>query len=239
MIKQFMIVSSLIFFVSVQPTLAGTWRDDFEDGDLNGWKVIYNRDTTEWDVEDGKLSARFKVRGEVADGSSISMEPAEWRDYTLEASVELVQKLGGHTEMGFGVRTDPSNGRCYTFVLHFVDNNLEINRHTSWFGYQKLKIEPYAISEDTWYRLKCSILGDHLSFYIDDELCAEVDAEEPVFKDGTVAIYVLNVHMLIDDIVITGDDVPDGGSVQMGEEVEPGGKLAATWGGIKFHASNG
>jgi hypothetical protein len=41
---------------------------------------------------------------------------------------------------------------------------------------------------------------------------------------------MLNVHMLIDDIVITGDDVPDGGSVQIGEEVKPVGKLAATWG---------
>ncbi len=234
MIKQFIILSSLVFFVSAQLALAGTWRDDFEDDNLDDWKVTYNPGTTEWDVEDGKLSARFKVRGEVADGSSISMEPAEWRDYTLEASVKLVQKLGGHMEMGFGVRADPSNGRCYTFVLHFVDNNLEINRHTSWFGYQKLKIEPYAISEDTWYRLKCSILGDHLSFYINDELCAEVDAEEPVFKDGTVAIYVLNVHMLIDNIAITGDDVPDGGSpVQIERDVKSGGKLATTWGEIK------
>ena len=97
-------------------------------------------------------------------------------------------------------------------------------------------VEEYDPAEDTWYRLKCSILGDHLSFYIDDELCAEVNAEEPVFKSGTVGIYVLNVHVFIDDIAITGDDIPDGGSVQMGEEVESGDKLAATWGGMKFPA---
>jgi len=39
--------------------------------------------------------------------------------------------------------------------------------------------------------------------------------------------------------LITGDDVPDGGSVHIGEEVRPGGKLAATWGRMKFHAFNG
>jgi hypothetical protein len=51
---------------------------------------------------------------------------------------------------------------------------------------------------------------------------------------------MLDVHVLIDDIIITGDDVPDGGSpVQIEGDVKSGGKLATTWGGMKFHVFNG
>ena len=56
------------------------------------------------------------------------------------------------------------------------------------------------------------------------------------FTSGTLTLCVCDVHVLIDDIVITGDGVPDGGSVQMEEEVKPGGKLTATWCEAKFPA---
>ena len=39
MIRQLTIVSLILCFVSTLSTHAGTWRDDFEDGNLDDWVI--------------------------------------------------------------------------------------------------------------------------------------------------------------------------------------------------------
>ena len=235
MIKQFIVVSSLVFFVSVQPALTGTWRDDFEDGDLDGWATRGILGAGEFEIQNGRLSALDR-----GGASAIWLEAGDWEDYTAEASVCLVEKFpSDDREMAMVLRANMVALNGYWFCLQFAGGNyafdeLQIWKITAFANREKRVAKRYELSEDKWYRMKCSITGDHLSFYLDNELHFEIDVAG--FTSGTLTLCVCDVHMLIDDIVITGDDIPDGGSAKMGEEVEPGDKLAATWGGMKFPA---
>lgn len=51
------IVVIFVCFVVTSPILAGTWRDDFEDGNLNGWEGVDQF----WVVENGECSAEFNA----------------------------------------------------------------------------------------------------------------------------------------------------------------------------------
>jgi len=218
----------LPLFAILASAQAGTWIEDFNDGNLDGWKSAMSPASAEWNIENGQLAARFKTVAGIGSTSSICMEPSEWKDYAVEASVWLTQKLGGHMEMGLGLRVDSTAGNGYMFILHYVDNHIQITKNTAFFTIEKLLVKPYELSENTLYRMKCSVVGDHLSFYINDELCAEIDDSR--FKRGTFGIYILNVHVIIDDIIITGDDIPDKGPSQT---VDHRGKLATIWGKLR------
>ena len=63
MIRQLTIVPLLMLYISTPLTLAGIWRDDFDDGNLDGWEVILNPGTAKWSVEEGELSAKFLAPG--------------------------------------------------------------------------------------------------------------------------------------------------------------------------------
>ncbi len=217
----------LVFLIPISAQ-AGTWVEDFEDGNLDGWTVSGGG---EWSIQDGKLSGRFIGGGGLP--SVIRMEPSAWKDYTVEAKVFLLEKLGGHPEMAFCLRLNPVAWHAYGFCLHFANNHAEIYRHRGFNAgaIQRLASNPRQMSDNTWYKVKCSVSGNHLSFYIDDELCAELD--DPGLESGTVAIYISNMHVLIDDIVITGNDIPDQGLAQNSKSVKPLDKLAATWADVK------
>ena len=169
----------------------------------------------------------------------IWMEPSEWRDYTFEASVFLVERFFiGHHEMSLCVRTISQDLRCYGFALQFAGGNyasdqLQINRILGGaFNVTHFVRKDYEILDNVWYRLKGSAIGNRLNFYVNNELHLQLDLENPVLESGTVAMYVSGSHILIDDVVITGDDVPDGGSLPA-VNIKARGKLATTWAEIK------
>ena len=59
MIWRFAVVVLVMCFLSTPPILAGTWKDDFEDGDFDGWEV-YNAEPEEiWEVEDGECIGQW------------------------------------------------------------------------------------------------------------------------------------------------------------------------------------
>lgn len=219
----------LLISLSAVTAVAGTWVDDFEDGNLDGWTIVGGG---EWIIKDGKLSGKFAVDFVP---SVVHLAPSKWKDYTLEASVCLLEKFGNHPEMAFCTRLDPSTWNAYGFCLHFVDNNVEINRHSGLNagGIQKLSSKFHPLLQNTWYNIKCFLSGNHISFYINDELCIEID-DNPGLESGTLAIYVSSVHVLVDDIFITGDDIPDHGLPQGSKSLESLGKLTATWASVKF-----
>jgi hypothetical protein len=239
MIKQFIIVFSLIFLVFAQSALPGTWRDDFEDGNLDGWAKRDIIGVGEFEIQNGGLSALNE-----GGTSAIWLEGSDWQDFTAEASVCLLEEFPANDrEMSIVLRADMANLNGYWFCLQFAGGNyafdeLQIWKITGFPNFAKQVAKRYELSEDKWYRMKCSIAGDHLSFYLDNELHCEADVAG--FTSGTLTLCVCDVHVLIDDIVVTGDDVPDGGSpVQIEGDVKSGGKLATTWGGMKFYTFNG
>ena len=207
------------------PVYAGVWVDDFEDGNSDGWVVSGGG---EWIVQDGKLSGKF-AGGFVA--SIIYLEPTIWKDYTLEAMVCLMQRFG-HTEVSLCLRSNVPLGNAYAFCLHYVTNQVEIYCYRGW-AIQELLSKPYTLLENTWYKVKCSASGNHLSFYIDGKLCIEID--DASLANGSVAFYIVDSHLLIDNMIITGDDIPDVGPRAEKSVAPIVNALATTWGNVKHN----
>ena len=61
MIRRVTIVGLIICYVVISFVFAGTWRDDFEDGDLEGWESPDPNPGPEekWGVEDGECSGQW------------------------------------------------------------------------------------------------------------------------------------------------------------------------------------
>ena len=80
-----------------------------------------------------------------------------------------------------------------------------------------------------WYRIKIDVVGDKISFYIDGEL--KLEKNDNLHPLGGVILYAYHAIVEFDNVVITGDDIPDGDP--SGYAVEPEARLATTWGAIK------
>ena len=86
-----------ILLVSIS-AWAGTWRDDFNDGDLDGWKMYKGiwegkliPDEGNWRVEDGVV-----IGGEEVPDTWHALNVSEgwsWSDYTAEVSVKFPKPL--------------------------------------------------------------------------------------------------------------------------------------------------
>ena len=81
---------------------------------------------------------------------------------------------------------------------------------------------------DNWYRLRIDTKGNEISFYIDDALVLQKNDNS--HKSGGVSLYVYHAIVEFDNVVITGDGIPNGGS---GFAVTPKGRLATAWGKMR------
>ncbi len=82
---------------------------------------------------------------------------------------------------------------------------------------------------DTWYPVKMVAKDNHFKLYFNDELVTSFDDADTI--SGKVRLSAITCHVHFDDVVITGENVPDIGP--SGMAVSAKGKLAATWGNVK------
>ena len=88
---------------------------------------------------------------------------------------------------------------------------------------------PGTHSLGKWYRLKVQTMGNEISFYVDDKLVHE--HKDNFNPSGGVLLWSFDAVAEFDNVVITGDEVPDVGP--SGYAVEPGAKLSTAWGWLK------
>ncbi|MBM3240319.1 DUF1080 domain-containing protein [Candidatus Poribacteria bacterium] len=208
------------------PSLAGMWRDDFEDGDYDGWWQSAGT-PGKWVVEDGEVSG--EVTGNVS-GELVTGKP-KWRDYTIECKIKF---LGGGMRYGGMVARYQDTIRSYWFFLLV---GVGAQGGLSTVGPLEVKqAQQFPVEFGTWYKLKLEVDKNDFKFYVGDKLLIEFN--DNTFDSGLVGLFVIDAHVHFDDVIITGPEIPDGGywdpAKHPGEKaVEPKGKLAATWGEIK------
>jgi len=213
-------------FMLALPSLAGTWRDDFEDGDYDGWWQSAGT-PGKWVVEDGEVSG--EVTGN-ASGELVTGKP-KWRNYTIECKIKI---LGGGMRWGGMVARYQDTIRTYLFCL-VVGIGAEGALSTVGFM-ERNQVQQFPVELDTWYKLKLEVDKNDFKFYVGDKLLIELN--DRTFDSGIVGLIVLDAHVHFDDVIITGPEIPDGGywdsaKHPKGKAVEAKGKLAATWGEIK------
>ena len=260
MVSRTTIVGLIICCMAVLPAFAGTWRDDFEDGNedgnLDGWQRADPPIGAEkWDVENGELSGQYVQAGAngwpmgriprcsavqvKAENEQVKAEnAASWKDYSVVCRVKFVKNLGGGSFFAIFFRSSLFGaGAQNNYLVSIwpgekrVIFDAVVNGGEN--GRPPFAVVPLDIAEDTWYKLKVIAEGDHFEFHVDDELIGSFDDDS--FPSGTVWLAVRNAHVHFDDVVITGPEIPGGGP---GFAVTSQSKIATMWGSVKGGGQN-
>ena len=230
MIRLFTVVISVMYLVSTSPILAGTWVDDFGDGNLDPWQLENPpMEGSVWNVENGECSGQYaNAPAGICSALELRVEnAATWGDYSVVCNVKLVENFGGGF---FGIFFRAAPGwEVQKDYLAYVDLDAKKIAFRK-DGIQKLSESPlpFNITEGIWYKLEVIAEGEHFEFYIDDDLTGSFDDNS--YPSGTIWLTVRNAHAHFDDLVITGPEIPDGGP---GFAVTYQNKLATMWGGVK------
>ena len=225
---------------------AGTFIETFNDDDLEEWQELVQEDKEPgtWEVIDRELHA-VSVD---AWPRLLTIGNKKWEDYTIEVDVKPLEKHGLASiviaarikgswlvfcEIGdrlFGI----PNALCRTGDFHTNQSQL-------------LYIGNYPLLKlNDWSTLKLSVKGETFIFSINDEKITEtggrfafVLAGRAIFEakvgrldgllTGGAGFGVANYNANFDNVIITGEDIPDKGTLP----VVSRGKLATTWGNLK------
>ena len=255
MIRRITIAVLTTFCIAIQPAFAGTWRDDLEDGNLDGWKMYklewmgpaFMPNEGNWRVENGIVIGED---GNKAMAYGLYMGEASWTDYTAEVSVKLSKELkncGTWTTVWLGVWGQELPYMNYFLGMqHYAGNNpiqmengntvappgeaaggIICPKDPSAATHKLLKIFLETNTSD-WYRLRVTVIGNLITCFIDEKQVSEfTDLRYPT---GCVAFSTTGVVAMFDDFMVTGPEIPNGGP---GFAVTPRNKLATMWGSIK------
>jgi hypothetical protein len=231
MIKQIVIITLSVYFTLCSSSIAGTFRDDFEN-EKDFLKDKQDRVATPWGEDIGSYSwEKGSVKGTNLGSNTCYLlitGDYKWEDYTVECKVNLIRSDNG---VGMVIRRpciDCNSG--YWFGLSVA------NRATITYSNGILASSQFEVKLDTWYSFKAIAQGEKLEFYIDGKQIAE--AKDGTYAAGKAGFFACNNCIaLFDDFVMTGPEVKDGGhwnpKAHSQIDVNTKDKLTATWGRIK------
>ena len=226
------IVITFAFSLLVISAYGGTYVDNFEDGDFDGWEAIdYKSQGGQWAVENGVLTCRRPSLWY----SLLRFGEGGWRNYSIECDAKMVQTLNAMHSIGLVLRLpkeiEGESARPYVDFSLWENKTANIAVWTSKVNLTQLNIasKGFGFQIDQWYHLKAVANEEDFEFYIDEELLVSLsDARAP---SGFVSLEAGGVIAHFDNIVITGDDIPGNTSKAV---VSSSGKLAASWGQLRI-----
>lgn len=243
MLKISTISFSVFIFVSIflSSALSGTWVDNFDDGDLDGWHIYVFDDFAFKEIFN--VEKKCKVENGIVIigdenpniGHGVSMIKPEscftWTDYTAEVSFRLPKPMrntpNGSLVQIF-VRTKPNSISCYSLgIWNFNGEFAVASIITDWNDITVAKI-PFSAEANIWYRLKMTTDGNLISCFVDEKKITEfVDNNHPT---GAAGFGAEGVVTEFDNFIVSGPEVPGN---RIGQSVDPSGKLSTTWANIK------
>jgi hypothetical protein len=220
LVKASLLIISVIFS---SLSLAGTYIENFDDGDFDGWEILNVKGgVSEWKVENGILKC---TRNNVWI-SSIVFGEEEWRNYSIECDAKMIQVLDPQLHaMGVDLRRmdDLSIVWCaigdstkWALLEVWLNGNNPAKHGDKRFDFQI----------DQWYHLKGVANEGNFEFYVDGELF--VSLSDSSLPTGRVGLSAGSCVAQFDNVVITGDDVPNNTAA-----VSASGRLTAKWGQLR------
>jgi hypothetical protein len=211
-----------ILFLAALPVWAGTFRDDFEDGNIDGWQQFWPKGEVIWKVVDGELECARQEQW----STEILTGEFTWTDYTVEADVKLLEDYGPGdfdivvrattNENGYAFLIGDWVGEPSVYVQLLPDLDMKV-------------VKPFdPLKLDKWHHLKIEAIGDKFTLWINDEKVVEY--QDDTYQRGMVGFGLANYTARFDNVVITGPDVPDVMPPTWKEQpVEARNKLTTTW----------
>ena len=216
-------VSAVCAFLlgSVLSASGGTWRDDFEDGDFEGWTTLGG----EWSIKDGVVVCK--------NGSSdvviLFIGEPTWRNYTVTFDGK-VESHSGRYSIGGLVRYDEVKiADAYYCIGNEPVGGGERAETGIVAGGKFLGIvrdHNFSLKVGKWSNFRTHLDGTKIDFFLDNELAISTDySNQPIPPSGKFALWTrFTDEAHFDNVVITGDDI---------RPIQPKSKLTNTWGRIK------
>jgi pectate lyase len=200
---------------------AGIWRDDFDDGNLNGWNMatclwaqnLVTPDSGNWVVENGAVAGGDD---DVSTRYDLYTGDTSWTDYVAEVSIKLMEDLQlcpHHTGVWLGVRGQEGDKLGLgSYALGLVNaygvESAEVLTYDDG-QFSDIQRIAFPVEVNTWYRLKMEVSGDQIRAYVDDTMVGEYQSDR--FTSGPVIIGANGIRAMFDDLEVTGIGIPDGG----------------------------
>ena len=254
---KWLLIALLIVIAPLSVAYSGTFLDDFHDRNLDGWHLWTHPPGIALPVafKDGYLVIDTRIeKNELPEGffKLVSLElttgnAEDWNSYTLTCRVRFAEAPQEEGAI-FSVRVRRGKGHFdapaeQAMLVLPADQHIQIStippdakrnpakelkgiivRET--FGLKNLR-QPIKLNR--WLPIEIVAEKNYFEFHFDDNFIIQYEDETAV--PGTVQFQVdsgMLVHL--DDVVITGPDVPNIGSPQ---SVNSEARLATTWGEIK------
>ncbi len=115
---------SVLFLLCVTAPSSRAFIDDFDDGNLDGWKV----QSANWEVKNGEL--KYKGGSGICGTSLYYKDGVEWTDYEFEVDM----KLTTHNDWlsGIRVRLNPDTGESSFTWVYPVQTAIMVYIADSW-----------------------------------------------------------------------------------------------------------
>lgn len=224
---------SLIFSASIN---AGTFFDDFNDGKAGGWLVSAGK----WEVVDGE----YRMPEEVNTAPyplTYAFDGKEFGEFTIEAKIrnDKFHSTMNQSHDGFAFGMDDQNSGYVLYFRHhqglaFPGGTLvlrwTIENVIGGFDPNADVAEAAAFDagdEGKWHVLKAELSAKNkiLKAWVDGKEALDIKLDKSI--NGKLGLWAADIGAAsFDDVSITGSNIPS-------SDVQPGGKLATTWGGVK------
>ena len=218
------------------PVFAGTWNDNFDDGDLDGWSVYnYSGGTSVWEVENGQVRIE---RSHIYASAAILDNSIGWKDYEISFDAMIDKTLNPDVSFVLiSARVSENSGNTNHVgpaLAYNWNGSRKIMYGLAKKGAQELNLsffdeDPYPVELSKWYRIKLSAMGNKYQFFVDDVLQKEFTLSG--YESGGVMMGAGGCVAYLDNVTITGNDIPNGGSGIT--SVQSKMTLPIVWGGLK------
>lgn len=204
-IKRVLLAVALIaiFGLTPSPSYAGSFFDNFDDGNADGWWLGYSQHTPwvngNWRVEDGML-----VQDQAGDQFNALVENLQIQNQTTEAQLKINGPSGyGGITIWYQGDNNWVNVFIYpaaqeVWVIEHIDNTSNLSRY------------PYtAGANNTWYNLRIDVnsANGELATYINGVYLFTHNVNTP-YRTGQSGVNNGNAGGYFDNFKITSNDIP-------------------------------
>jgi hypothetical protein len=242
MLRGFVVISLLVFSVSVLSASADMWMDDFSGDKLDErWKPTISIDNAkppaDWEVENGILKGHWPYQG-----LQLLLIEYPYQNYAVQVKCRIDKQRSVENAVGFifhsyGPDHKPTAWRGASELSSFGLGTASGGRSgwirvgSDWWD-TPFEVVGKGYTEGEWYTVKLLVNGADFEGYIDDELI--VKEHDDKFNGSFVGLLIAHNTDASFDNFMVGDqedfEMLDQGNVT---GVSPEGMLITTWSGLK------
>lgn len=193
--SKYILLCITLFYALSTPCLGGTWKDDFNDGDFEGWtQVSPQQRKADWRVIDGELAGTSMALLKDLDKFPLLALNGNinWQSYSVSGRVKWPR-----SKEKAGIVISIRNSQAVVPHLFFLVIRFDAPSYNiiGWKtialgrGLQAGNLLGLPLEADVWHEFKLTMRGTHYEIFFNDKLLDSVDIKmkEPVLIENPLS----------------------------------------------------